>query len=161
MPPALAADLALHYEAIGRHDLAQNLAAGLTDDDGREAGSVRVFITLRGDAPDSATDLARSVAHAQDKSAPSQNNFGITRLRAGDPEGARKAFLNAIALDPALPGPYYNLAILEKFYMLDDDAAAGWFKLYRQRASDDPDGLAQVFETNTTKPIAADKGDAR
>jgi hypothetical protein len=49
-------------------------------------------------------------------------------------------------LDSHLPGPYYNLAILEKFYLLDDAAAAHWFQKFQQRSSDDPDGLAKLFE---------------
>jgi Flp pilus assembly protein TadD len=79
------------------------------------------------------------------KRAANQNNYGITRLRAGDPDGAREAFQKAIKLDPTLPGPYYNLAILEKFYLFDDAAAAKWYAAYRARSSDDPDGLAHVF----------------
>jgi Flp pilus assembly protein TadD len=79
------------------------------------------------------------------KSAVNHNNYGITKLRAGEPETAREAFLTAIEIDPSLPGPYYNLAILEKFYRFNDEAAVKWFGLYQERSRDDPDGLIDVF----------------
>jgi tetratricopeptide (TPR) repeat protein len=154
-PPALRVGLALHYDAIGRADLARTALAGVPSRE-RE-GSASVYMILRGQSPDSATDLANQALHDAPKSAVSQNNFGITRLRAGDPEAARRAFLSAIDIDPRLPGPYYNLAILDKFYALDDSQAAHWFKLYRERSSDDPDNLAQVF--TPTAPAVAGKGE--
>src|SRR4030095_2768425 len=123
-PPALRVGLALHYDAIGRADLARTALAGVPSRE-REA-SASVLLILRGQSPDSATDLANQALHDAPKSAVSQNNFGITRLRAGDPEAARRAFLSAIAIDPRLPGPYYTLAILDKFYALDDSQAAHW-----------------------------------
>ena len=74
-----------------------------------------------------------------------QNNFGITKLRAGDVRAAREAFLAAIELDAKLPGPYYNLAILEQFYTFDEPAARRWFDAYWQRAKDDPDSLVRAL----------------
>jgi Tfp pilus assembly protein PilF len=78
-------------------------------------------------------------------SAVNLNNFGITRLRAGDVDAARRAFARAIDRNPALPGPYYNLAILEKFYVFDEAAAARWFSQYWSRSTEDPDSLRAVF----------------
>jgi len=150
MPPALLAGLALHYDAIDRPDLAAPIVSTLPRPD-RELGPTAVYLTLRGSSPDSATAMASTVLDKDSKSAVNQNNYGITRLRAADPEGARKAFMNAIDRDPKLPGPYYNLAILEKFYMLDDAAAAKWFRLYWERSTEDPDGLAQVFQNEPKK----------
>ncbi len=153
-PPELSAALALHDEALGRHDQA---AQAMRDVPKGRAGSVGVFVTLRGDSPDSAAAAAAALVREHPKSAADQNNFGIARLRAGDPEAAAKAFQRAIEIDPTLPGPYYNLAILEKFYRLDDAAAERWFHKYRERATDDPDGLAQVFEKTPPKPVAEKK----
>jgi tetratricopeptide (TPR) repeat protein len=153
-PPELAASLALHDEAIGRPDLAARAMAGVPRS---RAGSVGVLVTLRGDAPDSAAAPALALVRDDPKSAANQNNAGIVRLRGGDPEAAEKAFRRAIEIDPSLPGPYYNLAILAKFYRLDDAAAARWYREYRTRSSDDPDGLAQVFAPAQEKPVAEKK----
>jgi tetratricopeptide (TPR) repeat protein len=139
---ALLAGLSLHEDALGRTDLAREaLAAAGTG----AAGSAGVYLALRGDAPDSATALARDALRHEGKSAVNLNNFGITRLRAGDLDAARRAFTNAIERDPALPGPYYNLAIMEKFYRFDDTAATRWFGEYWNRSHADPDSLRAVF----------------
>lgn len=140
MPAALLEGLALHYDAIDR--VADARAALGAIPRGERPGSARVYLTLRGDAPGEADGIAAEAAQREPKSAVHQNNLGIARLRAGDPDGAAKAFDRAIDLDSALPGPYYNMAILEKFYRFDDAAAARWFARYRERASADPDGLA-------------------
>lgn len=154
-PSALVEGLALHYDALGRIDEAREALRGLAPG---HRGSAAVYLTLRGDTPDSADGAARADVREHPKSAVSHNNYGITRLRAGDPEGARKAFERAIDLDPALPGPYYNLAILEKYFAFDDAAAARWFGLYRQRSSDDPDGLAEALKDAATKDLAEQRG---
>lgn len=153
-PPALLAGLALHYDALDRPDLAADLMSQVRKPESHGAGSARVYVVLRGESPDSAHGMAKSAVDREPKSAVAQNNFGITRLRAGDPEGARRAFLAAIELDPRLAGPYYNLAILEKFYLLDDPAAARWFKQYAERSQDDPDGLAEAFGKGEAKQLS-------
>jgi len=144
-PTELTADLALQYDAIDRIDRSAPLAATLPADGPPDARTAAVFIRLRGAAPDSAAALAERAAHEHPRSAADRNNLGIARLRAGDTAGARAAFLDAIRLDATLAGPYYNLAILDKFYRFDDDAAARWYAEYRARSNDDPDGLARVF----------------
>ena len=144
-PPELAAGLALHYDAIDRLDRASPITSTLPADGSADEQTAQVFLRLRGEAPDSAVALAEHAVRDEPRRAANQNNYGITRLRAGDPDGAREAFQKAIKLDPTLPGPYYNLAILEKFYLFDDAAAARWYAAYRARSSDDPDGLARVF----------------
>ena len=154
LSPELLAGLALHYDAIDRPDLAEAIMNSVPQDARRSLGSSAVYLTLRGSDPAPAADLAESDVHRHPHSAVSQNNYGIVKLRAGDPDAARKAFDQAIEIDPKLAGPYYNLAILEKFYAFDDQAAARRFKEYRERASDDPDGLAQVFEKNPGKELA-------
>jgi len=153
-PAELLAAMALHYDALGRHDLAAQVLRAVPR---AKSGSVGVYVTMRGDAPDSASAAAAALARDRPKSAANQNNAGIALLRSGDPVGAAKLFQRAIELDPKLPGPYYNLAILEKFYRLDDEAAERWYRKYRERASDDPDGLAQVFDKSPVKPVAEKK----
>jgi tetratricopeptide (TPR) repeat protein len=149
----LLAGLALHEDALGRPDLAGAALTGMARADLEHAGSAMVYVTLRGETPDSAGALATAALGA-DRSAANLNNFGITRLRAGDPESARRAFQSAIDRDPSLPGPYYNLAILEKYYRLDDAAAARWFKTYWKRSQDDPDSLLGVFSAGEPGGVA-------
>jgi len=151
VPPALLGGLALHYEALGRHDLAAAVVAGVQGSDPGKARSALVYVTLRGEHPAAAADPARAAVDDDSRSAANQNNFGLTRLRAGDPKAARDAFLKAIEIDPKRPGPYYNLAIVERFYFLDDAAAVRWLKAYRERSNEDPDGLFKLFEA---KPVA-------
>jgi tetratricopeptide (TPR) repeat protein len=141
VPSALLEGLALHYDALDQI----GPAADVLRQAGGRSGSPRVYLTLRGEAPQAAGDMADQALKSDPKSAVNLNNYGITRLRAGDPEAAEKAFLAAVDRDPHLPGPYYNLAILEKYYRFDDEAAAGWLKKYRERSTFDPDGLFEVL----------------
>jgi tetratricopeptide (TPR) repeat protein len=145
---ALLDGLALHYDALGRSDLAAEILAAKDRGEAPSCDSPasgRVYLVLRGLGPDAAADPAARALKQDSDSAVNRNNFGITRLRAGDVEEAEKSFQRAIEIDPALPGPYYNLALLEKFYRLDAAAAARWLALYKERSSDDPDGVfAQI-----------------
>jgi len=150
LPAALLAGLALHYDALGRTADAAAVMHEISDRE-PDVNAARVYVALRGDAPGDATALADDVRREQPNSAPSRNNYGITRLRAGDPDGAQHAFLEAIQLDSSLPGPYYNLAILEKFYRFDDSEAARWFSAYRKRAQEDPDSLGSYLAKDATK----------
>lgn len=145
LPAPVLAGLALHYDALGRDERAREIIAATARAAGGDDGAAAVYLALRGPEPGSADAAAERAVERRPKSAVHQNNYGITRLRAGDPDRAERAFRAAVALDPALPGPYYNLAILEKFYRLDDEAAARWFARYRERSHDDPDGLAELF----------------
>jgi tetratricopeptide (TPR) repeat protein len=155
MPAALLEGLALHYDAVDRiEDARATLAAAPEGDRG---GSARVYLKLRGDVSPETDALAAETAKLGPKSAANQNNLGIARLRGGDPDAAARAFEKAIDIDPALPGPYYNMAILEKFYRFDDAAAARWFGRYRERASADPDGLAGLIGGDDARPIAERK----
>lgn len=153
-PGALLAGLALHHEAMGRHDLAAAVVTGSTPAGRGRANAALVYVTLRGEDRAAAADLARAALDDQPRSAANHNNYGITRLRAGDPKSARQAFLRAIELEPALPGPYYNLAILERFYLFDEVAAARWIEAYRERSSEDPDGLFRPVVKDETRPVA-------
>jgi tetratricopeptide (TPR) repeat protein len=145
MPRALLEGLALHYDALDEVGLAEAVMAELTRRDADRVESSLVYLTLRGAKPETAELLASEALKKDSRSAVNHNNYGITRLRAGDLTAARQAFLTAVEIDPSLPGPYYNLAILEKFYVFDETAAAEWFRQYRARSLDDPDGLFEVF----------------
>ena len=83
---------------------------------------------------------------SKDRSPSASNNLGIARLHHGDAEAERVLFQEAAREDPSLPGPNYNLAIVEHFYFFDDDAAARHFARYRELRTDDPDGLEAVLE---------------
>ena len=155
VPDALMAGLALHYDALGRPDLARELVTTLRPDR-KDLRSAMVYVTLRGERPDSAAAPASAVLADGPRNAANQNNYGITRLRAGEPVAARKAFLAAIELDPGLAGPYYNLAILEKYYLFDDEAAARWLEAYRSRSSQDPDSLFGALQKR--EPKLAEEG---
>jgi len=153
-PPALTAGLALHYEALGRHDDARHALQSIGGGRSADVGTAWSYVLLRGATPDSATAPAAADVREHPKSAEAQNNYGITRLRAGDLDAARAAFHKAIDLDAKLPGPYYNLTILEKFYALDDAAAARWFRAYRERSSEDPDSLFAVLGREPARNLA-------
>lgn len=142
-PPELLADLILHQEAMGNTQAVQNLMQGLNGSP--EADDVRTFVLLRGDDFAAAADPARKELAAAPQNAVHQNNYGITRLHAADPVGARTAFLTAVSLDPFLPGPLYNLALTERFYFMDEDAGRQWFDRYWELSQTDPDGLHDVF----------------
>lgn len=157
---ALLAGLALHLDALGRPDLAGATIPSPADADLKRTGPAMVYLSLRGDRPDSAASLARATLREDSRSAVNLNNYGITQLRAADPKAARKAFMEAIERDPNLPGPYYNLAILEKYYLFDDDAASRWFRDYWKRSHQDPDSLVGVFADSAPKSVAQ-KGPSR
>lgn len=152
VPPALLAGLALHYQALGRHEQAALVVEGAARSGHGEGGTALVYVMLRGDHPEAAAELARAALDNDPHSAANQNNYGITRLRAGDPKAARDAFLRAIDIDPKLPGPYYNLAIVERFFFFDEEASNRWLKAYRDRSSDDPDNLFGSVARGEAKP---------
>ncbi|MGH2570961.1 MAG: hypothetical protein ACRDGR_07030, partial [bacterium] len=148
-PPELAAALALHYDALERVEEAANTAAQAEHDADRASlRSALAFLKLRGDDYLHAESVARRALDV-DPSAANHNNFGITKLYAGEPAAARDAFLEAHRLDPELPGPCYNLAIVEHFYFFDTDRARDWFRKYRELATEDPDGLAAALTPPT------------
>jgi hypothetical protein len=53
--------------------------------------------------------------------------------------------VRAHEIDPDLPGPLYNLAILEEFYLMNHEEAASWFERYWSLSQEDPDHLREVF----------------
>jgi len=150
----LLAGLALHLDAMGEWAEADAVLQQIPSSERVTDGGARVFLLLRGATPDSAAALAEAQAETEGRSAAAANNLGLVRLRRGETEAARKAFLRAIDLDSERPGPYYNLAILEKYYRLDDEEAGRWFARYRTRSSEDPDSLFAVFGRGEGKPMA-------
>jgi tetratricopeptide (TPR) repeat protein len=144
---ALGAALALHYEAAGKREMAERAAGSLSTDPSCTAAAraSATFIGLRGDDYLGCAALARAAVEHDPESAANQNNYGITLLYAGDPEGARTAFRRALDLDSQLAGAHYNLAIVERSYFFDDAAARAHWAAYRKLGSEDPDGLAQAF----------------
>lgn len=154
-PPELLAALALHYDALDRMSEAAAVMGEASHD--RRAQAAAGYLALRGDRPDSARAYVEAAADANGRSAANQNNLGIVRLRAGDADAARRSFLRAIELDPRLAGPYYNLAILEKFYRLDDEAAAKWFRSYWDRSHHDPDSLRTQLDLTEPKKLAREE----
>jgi Flp pilus assembly protein TadD len=148
----LLAGLALHLAAAGRGaEAVEALNAAPRSRATDATAAVIAFGQSRGAA---AAKLAEEALEHHPASAACQNNAGIARLSVGDVAGARKALLEAIELDPTRPGPYYNLTILEKYYALDDDAAARWLAKYRTLSSDDPDGLGATLAVPDTKDLA-------
>ena len=154
---AVLAGLALHEAALGRDDEARAVLRLLPDD---AAPSVSAYLAVRGARADSALALTERALRGAPESSAHRNNRGIALLRAGDADAAQREFERAITLDPARPGPYYNLAILERYYRQDTAAARRWFQAYWTRAKDDPDSL--FAELGAAKPArVAEGGESR
>jgi tetratricopeptide (TPR) repeat protein len=135
---AVMAGLALHEAALGLEADARETVSGLPRD---EAAGINGYLAVRGTDREAAGKATEAALRAVPGSAAFHNNRGIALLRAGDADAAEKAFLRAIELDPTRAAPYYNLAILERWYRLDADAAAKRFKQYWNLSHADPDSL--------------------
>ena len=151
----LLAGLALHEAALGREADARETAAALPTE---EAVGVNGYLTVRGTDRDAADKATQSALVRAPGSAAFHNNRGIALLRAADADAAEKEFLRAIELEPTRAAPYYNLAILERWYRLDTEAAAARFKQYWSLSHADPDSLyaelghpTRVAEGGTSK----------
>lgn len=145
--PAVRAALAVHHEALGQVDEAAAALAPCATDDPAVARA-RTWLNLRGDGFTAALDEAKRAAELAPRSAADRNNYGIALLYAGRPAEAREAFLAARAMDPALPGALYNLAIVESVYFFDDASARRWLAAYRLLDDADPDGLFESLGGN-------------
>jgi tetratricopeptide (TPR) repeat protein len=156
------AGLALHEAARGRDEHARAALDALERAGLGGAIAVSAFLAVRGTDRDAALALTAEAVRAAPRSAASHNNRGIALLRAADPDAAEKAFERAIELDPALPGPYYNLAILERFYRMDVGRATQHFQRYWARSHADPDSLFAELGRGSAKPApVAEEGEAR
>lgn len=157
LPVELSTALALNYESLGRSDEAQSILSSVEHRslDWKRNGPALVYLRLKGADFLSSPEIARKALDADPSSAANFNNYGIAQLYGGDPEGAKNSFLKAHDLDPTLPGALYNLAIVDRFYFFDDDAARDWFRRYRTLSPEDPDGLEEALADS--KP-AADAG---
>lgn len=150
---AALAGLALHEAAMGREAEALALVSALPRN---SASGVAAFLAVRGTDTDSALTATERALRAGPESAALRNNRGIALLRSGDADAARSEFERAIALDPTRPGPYYNLAILERFYRMDPAAARRWFQQAWSRSHADPDSLRA--ELGRTRPASVAEG---
>jgi tetratricopeptide (TPR) repeat protein len=152
----LLAGLALHEAALGRDADARETASSLPRD---QAAGVRAYLAVRDTNRNEADKATASALKDAPSSAAFHNNRGIALLRAADADAAEKEFLRAIEIDPARAAPYYNLAILERWYRQDATAAATRFKQYWRLSHADPDSLyaelghgpATVAEGGTSK----------
>ena len=159
MPPAdraaVLSGLALHESALGRDDEARATLEELARDERDDAAGASAWLAVRGTENTAALALTERALKLDPRSAANHNNRGIALLRAADPDGAAREFERAIELDPARPGPYYNLAILERWYRLDHVAAARRFQQYWTRSHADPDSLyAELGRAGTPTPVA-------
>jgi tetratricopeptide (TPR) repeat protein len=145
----LLAGLALHEAALGREADARQTASGLSRD---AAATVSGYLAVRGTDRDAADKATASALVVAPESAALHNNRGIALLRAADADAAEKEFLRAIEMDPTRAAPYYNLAILERWYRLDTAAAVARFKQYWNLSHDDPDSL--YAELGHATPVA-------
>ncbi|MCP4573439.1 MAG: tetratricopeptide repeat protein [bacterium] len=147
-PDAVRVALALHLQALAEpRESAVHLAA--CDD---RSGPVQTALTiahLQGDDFQNSLPRARQALEKHPGSAANHNNHGIALLYAGRPVAARRAFLHALEIAPELPGPLYNLAIVENFYFFDEQAGRSYFRRYRTAARDrlaiDPDDLGATL----------------
>jgi len=151
---AVLAGLALHEAALGHDDAARATLGMLGHADHDDVAGVAAYLAVRGGSADSAVRLTSAAVKAAPESAANHNNHGIALLRSADPDGAAREFERAIALDPSLPGPWYNMAILERWYRLDRAAASQRFQQYWTRSHADPDSLYAELGRGTPTPVA-------
>ncbi|MBK8229686.1 MAG: hypothetical protein IPK72_03680 [Candidatus Eisenbacteria bacterium] len=147
-PLELLAALALHHAAAGQVEVAEALLDSYyaPGPHWSKIGSVLAYVALRSAHPERRGPSAAERALQADGDAPEAlNNQGIALLVRGDPETARIRLEQAHALDPDLPGPLYNLAIVEQFYFFREEKARAWFDLYLERSDLDPDGLKSIL----------------
>ena len=151
---AVLSGLALHEAALGHDAEARGTLALLAHGERDAAAGVAAYLAVRGSSADSAVRLTEAAVKAAPESAANHNNHGIALLRSADPDGAEREFERAMALDPSLPGPYYNMAILERWYRLDAVTAAQRFQQYWARSHADPDSLFGEFGRGSPTPVA-------
>lgn len=125
--------------------LAASVAPGGGGAERELAAALEAYVELRGDEVARAAAPARTAWRADSTNAVRLNNYGITRLQAGDVAGAERAFRTALRRAPELPGPWYNMAILSAFYRMDSAEGRRWFAHYQERATEDPDRLDQAL----------------
>ncbi len=152
-PDALRVALALNLQALEDFDRSAAVLATCRDKSG-PVSTALTFTHLQGDAYLTALPVARAAVKDNPHSAANHNNLGISLLYAGQPDEARTAFLHAVELDPELPGPLYNLAIVANFYFFDPDTGRDYFRRYQTAAAGgpvrDPDDLGTALGMSTT-----------
>jgi len=144
LPDELIAAMALNYEALEDFEQADALFASL--DPRRETNEgVLLYHQLGSEDYLESLELAQRAIQHEPTVAAHHNNYGIALLYDGRPDEARAHFQEALKLEPSLAGPLYNLAIVERFYLFDDDLGRDYLNRYLAIANDDPDGLVEAF----------------
>jgi tetratricopeptide (TPR) repeat protein len=143
LPAALLAGLALHLERLEAYDEADAIFARLRPEPATD--DVLVYRRLSGQDFKQALALAEEAVARDRDDAQKLNNYAVTLLYAGDPNKAKELLLRAHELDAKLPGPLYNLAIVDRYYFFDEAASRQWLGDYLRLSSDDPDGLIESF----------------
>ena len=151
---AVLAGVALHEAALGRDADAREALDGLSRDGRAGVPGVASFLAARAGTADSAVRATQASLHDGPDRAALHNNHGIALLRASDADGAEKEFERAIELDPSRAAPYYNLAILERWYRQDEAAAVKRFQQYWSRSHADPDSLYAELGRGLPPPVA-------
>ncbi len=144
---ALRGALALHLDALGDIDAAARSldTASETGADFGEIGAALGYVALRGDDYLVSAGLLARAAAAAPASAAAANNHGIGLLYDGRPLEARSSFERALDLDSDCAGALYNLAIVHKFYLFEEERAREYFQSYRILSDEDPDELAPLL----------------
>jgi Flp pilus assembly protein TadD len=158
VPAEVLEGLALCREALDDPVGAEEVFARAAESTGEGGPSVGVYLGLRGSDYGATAEPARRAAEEHPGSAVHRNNLGVATLQAGDPIRAREILREAHDLDPDLPGPLYNLALLEEFYLMDHEAGAEWFRRYWSLSQADPDNLRGVFLEEESTPAEPDGG---
>jgi tetratricopeptide (TPR) repeat protein len=140
---ALLAGLALHLERLQAYDEADQVYSRLQP--APETDGVLLYRQLSGNEFEPALKFAQQAVTRNPKHAQTRNNFGVALLYAGKPDEAKAQLLQAHELDARLPGPLYNLAIVDRFYFFDAEASRQWLNEYLQLSTEDPDGLVESF----------------
>lgn len=143
LSPALLAGLALHLERLEHYDAADAIYARL--EPAPETSSVLIYRRLSGEEFPQALELAEQAVARDPNDAQTLNNHAVALLYAGAPSRAKEQLLRAHALDAKLPGPLYNLAIVDRYYFFDEAASRQWLSDYLRLSSEDPDGLVESF----------------
>ena len=143
LSPALLAGLALHLERLEDYDAADAIYARL--EPAPETSGVLIYRRLSGEEFQQALELAEQAVARDPNDAQTLNNYAVALLYAGAPSRAKEQLLRAHELDAKLPGPLYNLAIVDRYYFFDAAASRQWLSDYLRLSSEDPDGLVESF----------------
>lgn len=121
------------YQALGQNDLAVKYyrKAGLVDPSNRTIhNNLGVLLYNMGSYKAALEEFNRALEKKGDDDARVLMNEGQAFLKAGDFEGAVKAFKQMLAAAPSNPSPYLNIGIIYEIYLLDMEKAIENFDAY-------------------------------